>query len=219
MNELLQAVLPAGVPQPAGRDRVLQAADQGQHHPHHRPDGRTSSTDRLEDKQLTVDLTDAAKEFIIDAAYDPIYGARPLRRYPPAHGGDPHQPQDHRRPGGARRHRITVDCRDGELHRGQPGGAHRRGHRPDKKLSSPDQTGGPPEALPSAPPFLIREQKSRKPAFHPVSGTFSAVSRVSNYASRTCTQEAKRSFAGNFFAPRFSAARRNVEGLHVKVKP
>ena len=36
---------------------------------------------RLEDKQLTVELTDAAKDQIIDAAYDPIYGARPLRRY------------------------------------------------------------------------------------------------------------------------------------------
>ena len=36
---------------------------------------------RLADKQLTVELTDAAKQYIIDAAYDPIYGARPLRRY------------------------------------------------------------------------------------------------------------------------------------------
>ena len=36
---------------------------------------------RLEDKQLTVKLTDAAKAKIIDEAYDPIYGARPLRRY------------------------------------------------------------------------------------------------------------------------------------------
>jgi ATP-dependent Clp protease ATP-binding subunit ClpB len=36
---------------------------------------------RLEDKQLTVTLTDEAKSFIIDAAYDPLYGARPLRRY------------------------------------------------------------------------------------------------------------------------------------------
>ena len=36
---------------------------------------------RLEDKQLTVELTSAAKDLIIDAAYDPIYGARPLRRY------------------------------------------------------------------------------------------------------------------------------------------
>lgn len=37
--------------------------------------------DRLVDKQLSCTLTDRAKQFIIDAAYDPIYGARPLRRY------------------------------------------------------------------------------------------------------------------------------------------
>jgi len=36
---------------------------------------------RLADKQLTVELTDAAKAQVIEAAYDPIYGARPLRRY------------------------------------------------------------------------------------------------------------------------------------------
>ena len=36
---------------------------------------------RLEDKQLTVTLTPAAKDEIIESAYDPIYGARPLRRY------------------------------------------------------------------------------------------------------------------------------------------
>ena len=36
---------------------------------------------RLADKQLTAELTDEAKHFIIDAAYDPAYGARPLRRY------------------------------------------------------------------------------------------------------------------------------------------
>ena len=28
-----------------------------------------------------MELTPAAKDFIIDSAYDPIYGARPLRRY------------------------------------------------------------------------------------------------------------------------------------------
>ncbi len=36
---------------------------------------------RLKDKQLTVRITDAAKEFIINSAYDPIYGARPLKRF------------------------------------------------------------------------------------------------------------------------------------------
>ena len=36
---------------------------------------------RLKDRQITIELTDAAKDFIADAAYDPIYGARPLKRY------------------------------------------------------------------------------------------------------------------------------------------
>ena len=36
---------------------------------------------RLEDKRLKVVLTEAAKDHILDAAYDPMYGARPLRRY------------------------------------------------------------------------------------------------------------------------------------------
>ena len=36
---------------------------------------------RLAEKQLKCELTQEAKDFIIDAAYDPQYGARPLRRY------------------------------------------------------------------------------------------------------------------------------------------
>ncbi len=36
---------------------------------------------RLEDKQLSVALSESAKQYIIDSAYDPIYGARPLRRF------------------------------------------------------------------------------------------------------------------------------------------
>ena len=36
---------------------------------------------RLADKQLTLVITDAAKAFIVDNGYDPIYGARPLKRY------------------------------------------------------------------------------------------------------------------------------------------
>ena len=36
---------------------------------------------RLANKQLTVTLTEAAKQYIIGSAYDPIYGARPLRRF------------------------------------------------------------------------------------------------------------------------------------------
>ena len=36
---------------------------------------------RLEDRQIKIELTDAAKHFIVEEAYDPIYGARPLKRY------------------------------------------------------------------------------------------------------------------------------------------
>ena len=37
--------------------------------------------ERLADKQLSCQLTEEAKDFIIDSAYDPVYGARPLRRF------------------------------------------------------------------------------------------------------------------------------------------
>uniref|UniRef100_UPI00260EC58F AAA family ATPase n=1 Tax=uncultured Flavonifractor sp. TaxID=1193534 RepID=UPI00260EC58F len=70
--------------------------------------------DRLSEKQLKVVLTDAAKRYIIDSAYDPAFGARPLRRFV-QHGvetlisrkiiGDQVQPGD----------TLTVDCVDGEL--------------------------------------------------------------------------------------------------------
>ena len=69
---------------------------------------------RLSDKQLTVNLTDRAKEHIIDSAYDPIYGARPLRRYLQHTvetlisrriiAGEVEQGDT-----------LVVDCRDGEL--------------------------------------------------------------------------------------------------------
>ncbi|WP_249310907.1 ATP-dependent chaperone ClpB [Congzhengia minquanensis] len=36
---------------------------------------------RLRDKQLDVVLTDRAKDYVINAGYDPVYGARPLRRF------------------------------------------------------------------------------------------------------------------------------------------
>ena len=36
---------------------------------------------RMADKTLKLDVTDAAKSFIIERGFDPIYGARPLKRY------------------------------------------------------------------------------------------------------------------------------------------
>ena len=36
---------------------------------------------RLKDRQIQIELTPGAKDLIADAAYDPVYGARPLKRY------------------------------------------------------------------------------------------------------------------------------------------
>ena len=36
---------------------------------------------RLADKEISVELTDAATQYIIDNGYDPVYGARPLKRF------------------------------------------------------------------------------------------------------------------------------------------
>ena len=35
----------------------------------------------MKDKQLKVEITDTAKEHIIDSAYDSVYGARPIKRF------------------------------------------------------------------------------------------------------------------------------------------
>ncbi len=36
---------------------------------------------RLEDKDITLELTEEGRDFIIDGGYDPVYGARPLKRF------------------------------------------------------------------------------------------------------------------------------------------
>lgn len=36
---------------------------------------------RLADRELSIELTEQAKQFIVEHGYDPIYGARPLKRY------------------------------------------------------------------------------------------------------------------------------------------
>ena len=69
---------------------------------------------RLADKQLTVELTQAAKDFVIDSSYDPIYGVRPLRRFV-QHTVETLISRkiiaDQVSPGDT----ITVDCQNGEL--------------------------------------------------------------------------------------------------------
>ena len=73
--------VPPRVPEPTGRNRVLQAAL------------RASSSHqivrlmidglnkRLADKQLSLEVTDAAVDYILDNSYDPSFGARPIKRY------------------------------------------------------------------------------------------------------------------------------------------
>ena len=36
---------------------------------------------RLADRELSISLTDSARQFIVENGYDPVYGARPLKRY------------------------------------------------------------------------------------------------------------------------------------------
>ncbi len=37
--------------------------------------------ERLSDKRIVVEMSEEAKDFVINAAYDPQFGARPLKRY------------------------------------------------------------------------------------------------------------------------------------------
>jgi ATP-dependent Clp protease ATP-binding subunit ClpB len=36
---------------------------------------------RLEDRHIHLELSDASRDFIVNHAYDPVFGARPLKRY------------------------------------------------------------------------------------------------------------------------------------------
>ena len=38
-------------------------------------------SNRLADQELSLELTDAARTQVIETGYDPVYGARPLKRY------------------------------------------------------------------------------------------------------------------------------------------
>jgi ATP-dependent Clp protease ATP-binding subunit ClpB len=40
---------------------------------------------RLEEKEISIELTEAAKGYVIEHGYDPVYGARPLKRYMQKH--------------------------------------------------------------------------------------------------------------------------------------
>ena len=70
---------------------------------------------RLEEQQIRCEVTPAAKEAIVDAAYDPQYGARPLRRYV-QHTVETMLSKRLLRGDIAPGQTVTVDARDGELY-------------------------------------------------------------------------------------------------------
>lgn len=69
---------------------------------------------RLEDRKIRLDMSDAARDFIADAGYDPVYGARPLKRYVQHYV---ETPLARELVGGKIRdgQRVTVDVADGSL--------------------------------------------------------------------------------------------------------
>jgi ATP-dependent Clp protease ATP-binding subunit ClpB len=69
---------------------------------------------RLAERQITVELTDAAKEHVARNGYDPVYGARPLKRFLQRHVETPLARMLLAEDAGDR-HRISVDVARGEL--------------------------------------------------------------------------------------------------------
>ena len=98
----------------------LVAALGGQQHaagllPHHLARRQVRHGDeRLAEQQITCRLTDAAKQHIVDEAYDPEFGARPLRRYV-QHTVETMLSRKILEGRITTGSTVTVDCRDGEL--------------------------------------------------------------------------------------------------------
>ncbi|MBW1805620.1 MAG: ATP-dependent chaperone ClpB [Deltaproteobacteria bacterium] len=69
---------------------------------------------RLDDKKIVLELTDGAKEFLVNTGFDPVYGARPLKRTIQRYIQDPLAMkllEGSLREGS----NVTVDVRDGEV--------------------------------------------------------------------------------------------------------
>ena len=73
--------LPPRVPQPRRRDRAVQAADARGDRADRRPADRRTCASASPTGASTLELTEPARELIAREGYDPVYGARPLRRF------------------------------------------------------------------------------------------------------------------------------------------
>ena len=71
---------------------------------------------RLADRRLTLEVTDAARAWLAEHGYDPVYGARPLRRLVQSAIGDR-----------LAKALLAGEIRDGDTVHGRPG---RRQGRP-----------------------------------------------------------------------------------------
>ena len=77
----LRAHFRPGVPQPRRRHRAVQAADARGDRADRRPADRRRCAGAWPTGASTLELTEAARELIAREGYDPVYGARPLRRF------------------------------------------------------------------------------------------------------------------------------------------
>ena len=71
--------VPSGVPEPDRRDRRVRAADARPARRDRRAPARAAAR-AVGRAGLSLELTDAAKEVVTEAGWDPTYGARPLKR-------------------------------------------------------------------------------------------------------------------------------------------
>ena len=79
----------AGVPQPARRHRRVRRARPGRAGPDRRPAGRARCAGGWPTAGSTLEVTPAAREWLAATGFDPVYGARPLRRLVQSAIGDP----------------------------------------------------------------------------------------------------------------------------------
>ena len=75
-----QAALPPRVPEPDRRHHRVPRADPGRGRPDRRPHDEAAARRSSLSQGLTLELTDAAKNYLAEKGYDPSLGARPLRR-------------------------------------------------------------------------------------------------------------------------------------------
>ena len=75
-----QEDLPARAPEPDRRGDRLPQAHEGGDHPGRRPSAQAPARADGTARDVTIELTDDAKELLVEKGYDPTMGARPLRR-------------------------------------------------------------------------------------------------------------------------------------------